>query len=87
MYVFMPEAKKIQYSFCISGNDEVEVQLLSNMNAETKALVPYTEAVGAWLSKFAEDALDHQLASTDMKLRHVVKKALEVSLLILKTWA
>ncbi|XP_019727149.1 apolipoprotein B-100-like [Hippocampus comes] len=75
----LPETSSIQSITFKYGNDEVEVQLLSNMNAETKVLVPSTEALGAWLSKFAEDALDHQLASTDMKLRHVVKKALEAS--------
>ncbi|XP_051908802.1 apolipoprotein B-100-like isoform X2 [Hippocampus zosterae] len=75
----LPETSSTQSITFKYGNDEVEVQLLSNMNAETKVLLAYSEALEGWLNKFAEDALDHQLASTDMKLRHVVKKTLEAS--------
>lgn len=63
---------------CISGEDQAEVQLTSNMNADTKILVPYTEAVQAWLRQLAEDVMDQQVVKTDMKVRHVINKAVEV---------
>lgn len=51
---------------------------MSNMNADTKILVPYTEALQAWLRQFVEDVMDQQVVKTDMKLRHVFNKAVEV---------
>uniref|UniRef100_A0A8C4FGP8 Vitellogenin domain-containing protein n=1 Tax=Dicentrarchus labrax TaxID=13489 RepID=A0A8C4FGP8_DICLA len=63
--VKLPETSSIQ----------AEVQLMSNMNADTKILVPYTEALQAWLRQFVEDAMDQQVVKTDMKLRHIINKA------------
>lgn len=70
---------KIKYfMFCISGEDQAEVQLVSNVNADTKILVPYTEALQVWLRQFGEDVMDQQVVKTDMKLRHIFNKAVEV---------
>lgn len=66
---------------CILGDDQAEVQLISNMNADTKILVPYTEASQAWLRQLVEDVLDQQIVKTDMKLRHVFNKAVEVKII------
>lgn len=63
---------------CMSGEDKAEVQLKSNMNADTKKLVPYTEALMIWLGTFAEDIMNHRVVKTDMKLGHIISKALEV---------
>lgn len=63
---------------CMSGEDHAEVQLMSNMNADTKVLVPYNDALKAWLRQFVEDVMDQQIVKTDMKLRHIFNKALEV---------
>lgn len=62
---------------------------MSNMNAETKLLVPYTKALQAWLMQFGEDVMDQQVVKTDMKLRHIVNKAVEVrkNIIILNIWA
>lgn len=62
----------------MSGEDKAEVQLMSNMNADTKILVPYTEALQAWLRHFVENVMDQQVVKTDMKLRHIFSKAVEV---------
>lgn len=51
---------------------------MSNMNADTKTLVPYTEAFMTWLGHFVEDVMDQQVVKTDMKLRHIFNKAIEV---------
>lgn len=64
---------------CISGEDQAEVQLISNMNADTKILVPYTEALQAWLRQFVEDVMDQHVIKTDMKMRHIFNKAVEVN--------
>lgn len=66
----------------ISGESQAEVQLTSNMNADSKMLVSYTEALGAWFKLFVEDAIEQQVVNTDMKLRHIVNKAVEVTMKI-----
>lgn len=63
---------------CISGEEQAEVQLTSNVNADTKTLVPYTEALQVWLRQFVADAMEQRVVKTDMKLRHIINKALEV---------
>lgn len=61
-----------------SGKDQAEVQLMSNMNADTKMLVPYNDAFQAWVKQVVEDVMDQQIVKTDMKLRHIFNKAVEV---------
>lgn len=63
---------------CTSGEDKAEVQLKSNMNADTSRLVPYTEALMLWLGTFAENVMNQKVVKTDMKLGHIISKALEV---------
>ncbi|KAI4802408.1 hypothetical protein KUCAC02_020245 [Chaenocephalus aceratus] len=77
--VKLPETSSIQAVIFKYGEDQAEVQLTSNMNADTKILVPYTEAVQAWLRQLAEDVMDQQVVKTDMKVRHVINKAVEAS--------
>nr|XP_046228823.1 apolipoprotein B-100-like [Scatophagus argus] len=77
--VKLPETSSIQAVTFKYGEDQAEVQLMSNMNASTKILVPYTEALQAWLRQFVEDAMDQQVVKTDMKLRHIFNKAAEAS--------
>ncbi|XP_061561136.1 apolipoprotein B-100-like [Phycodurus eques] len=75
----LPETSSIQSVTFKYGIDQAEVKLMSNMNAETKVLVPYTGALRSWVRQFAEDAMDHRVGNTDMKLRHIVNKAFEAS--------
>ncbi|XP_054618361.1 apolipoprotein B-100-like [Dunckerocampus dactyliophorus] len=77
--VKLPETSSIQSVTFKYGEDQAEVKLMSNMNAETKVLVPYTEALRVWVRQFAKDAMDHRVVNTDMKLHHIVNKALEAS--------
>lgn len=51
---------------------------MSNMNADTKVLVPHTVTLQTMLGQFLEDVMDQQVVKTDMKLRHIVNKAVEV---------
>ncbi|XP_037101237.1 apolipoprotein B-100-like isoform X1 [Syngnathus acus] len=75
----LPETSSIQSVTFKYGNDEAEVKLRSNMNAETKLLVPYTKALRTWVGQIAKDSMDRQIVNTDMKLRHIVNKAVEAS--------
>ncbi|XP_071777034.1 apolipoprotein B-100-like [Centroberyx gerrardi] len=77
--VKLPETSSIQAVIFKYGEEQAEVQLMSNMNSDTKILVSYTEAFQAWLSQFAEDVMDQRVVNTDMKLRHIFTKALEAS--------
>eukprot|EP00064_Thunnus_orientalis_P009740 superscaffoldBa00001255_g9766 len=77
--VKLPETSSIQAITFKYGEDLAEVQLMSNMNADTKTLVPYTDALQAWLRQVVEDVMDQQIVKTDMKLRHIFNKGLEAS--------
>lgn len=52
---------------------------MSNMNADTMVLKFYTETFRDWLMIFVDDAMDQKVVSTDLKLRHIVSKAAEVT--------
>ncbi|XP_039980964.1 apolipoprotein B-100-like [Xiphias gladius] len=77
--VKLPETSSIQAVTFKYGEDQAEVQLISNMNADTKILVPYTEALQAWLRQFVEDVMDQHVIKTDMKMRHIFNKAVEAN--------
>lgn len=64
---------------CISGENQAEVQLRSNMNADTMTLSFYTEACKEFVRVLLDDAMDQRVVSTDLKLRHIVNKAVEVT--------
>ncbi|KAG7239697.1 hypothetical protein INR49_028633 [Caranx melampygus] len=77
--VKLPETSSVQAVIFKYGEEQAEVQLTSNVNADTKMLVPYTEAFQVWLSQFVADAMEQRVVKTDMKLRHIINKALEAS--------
>lgn len=52
---------------------------MSNMNADTMVLNFYGEALRDWLMIFVDDAMDQKVVSTDLKLRHIITKAVEVT--------
>ncbi|KAM8846967.1 apolipoprotein B-100-like [Synchiropus picturatus] len=59
--------------------DQLEVEVMSNMNADTTTLVRYNEASQIWLGSIVAEAMDQQVPKTDMKVRHIVKKGLEAT--------
>lgn len=67
------------YIVCISGENQAEVQLRSNMSTGTMALSFYTEACKEFVRVLLDDAMDQRVVSTDLKLRHIVNKAVEVT--------
>ncbi|XP_069573252.1 apolipoprotein B-100-like [Brachyistius frenatus] len=75
--VKLPETSSIQAVTFKYGKEQVEVQVMSNMNADTEVPLHYIEALQAWLRQFTEDVMDQQVINTDMKLRHIVNKGIE----------
>lgn len=53
--------------------------MASNMNSEIQKLIPDLEGYQRKLENIASEVLDQRVAKTDMKLRHIVSKTIEVS--------
>ncbi|XP_046905722.1 apolipoprotein B-100-like isoform X3 [Hypomesus transpacificus] len=75
----LPETSSVQGVVFKYGEDQIQVQVMSDMNSEIHKLLPYTEDIQKWLILLSEDIMDHKVAKTDMKLRHIYTKALEAS--------
>lgn len=63
--------------FC-TDDDKMEVELKSSMDSDIQKLIPTIEEHHRQLQQFIDDVLDKKVAKTDMKLRHIVYKAIEV---------
>lgn len=62
----------------MSGENKAEVKLMSNMNVNTMVMKFYTKTGGEFLWTLVDDAMEQQVVSTDLKLRHIINKAVEV---------
>lgn len=51
---------------------------MSNMNGDTKSSLFYTEMLQDWLKQFGNDIMEQKVVNSDMKLRHIVVKGIEV---------
>lgn len=51
----------------------------SDLNSEVEKLFPNMEEYRSQLQASIDDILDQKVTKTDMKLRHIVSKGLEVS--------
>lgn len=58
-------------------DNKIEVELKSKLNSELHKLILDVEDLPAQVSQLINDILDHQVAKTDMKLRHIVTKGIE----------
>uniref|UniRef100_A0A3Q2QZW3 Apolipoprotein B n=1 Tax=Fundulus heteroclitus TaxID=8078 RepID=A0A3Q2QZW3_FUNHE len=66
--------------FISSDDDKVQVELKTDLNAEVKKMIPNAEEHLQKLQKLIDDILDQKVAKTDMKLRHIVTKGIEVEM-------
>ncbi|KAF6723984.1 Apolipoprotein B-100 [Oryzias melastigma] len=73
----LPEMVSVQAVTFKYGEEEAEVQLMSNMNADTEVPVQYSKVLQVWIKKLAEEIMNHQVVNTDMKLRHILNKGIE----------
>nr|XP_015802908.2 apolipoprotein B-100 [Nothobranchius furzeri] len=75
--VKLPEISSIQAVTFKYGEEQAEVHVTSNVNADTKVPVHYTKALQAQLGQIANEVMDKQVVKTDMKLRHILNKGME----------
>lgn len=64
--------------FLLTDDDKFEVDLKSNLNSEIEKLIPNIHDHHTQLQHLIDNILDQQVAKTDMKLRHIVTKGIEV---------
>lgn len=65
--------------FLFTDDEKVELELKSDMNSDIQKLIPNIEDHHRQLQQFIDHMLDQQVAKTDMKLRHIVTKGIEVA--------
>ncbi|KAK7904472.1 hypothetical protein WMY93_017079 [Mugilogobius chulae] len=58
-------------------DDKVVLELKTDANSEIQKLIPNAEDYHQHLQQLLDDMLDQRVAKTDMKLRHIVTKAIE----------
>ncbi|KAG7508735.1 apolipoprotein B-100-like [Solea senegalensis] len=75
--VKLPETSSTQAVIFKYGEEQAEVQLVSNVNADTKMLVAFTDDFQFSLWQFVENVMDQQVVKTDMKMRHIINKGVE----------
>nr|XP_023690467.1 apolipoprotein B-100 [Paramormyrops kingsleyae] len=75
--VKIPETTSLQRITFQLDENEIEVEMASNMNSEIQKLIPDLEGYQRKLENIANEVLDQKVAKTDMKLRHIVSKTIE----------
>lgn len=61
--------------------DKFEVELTSDLNSDIHKLIPGLEDYNEQLQRLFDDVLDQRVPKTDMKLRHIINKGIEVKTL------
>ena len=56
----------------------MELEVKSDLSSEITKLLPETEVYRTRLQEVIDELLDQRVAKTDMKVRHIVSKAIEV---------
>lgn len=62
-----------------TDENRIELETKSAVNSEVAKLIPDMENYRDQLQLLIDDILDRKVAKTDMKLRHIVSKGIEVS--------
>ncbi|KAM4724117.1 apolipoprotein B-100 [Anableps anableps] len=73
----LPEASYQQKASLKYDDDEIQVELKTDLTAEIKKMIPNAEDHHMKLQKLVDDILDQKVTKTDMKLRHIVTKGIE----------
>ena len=64
--------------FLFTDEDKVELELKTDLNSEVQKIIPNAEEHRRQLQQLIDSILDQQVSKTDMKLRHIVTKGIEV---------
>ncbi|KAJ8387939.1 hypothetical protein AAFF_G00148730 [Aldrovandia affinis] len=75
--VNVPETSSVQKVIFKYDENRVEVEVKSDLSSEILKLLPETEVYQRRFQTIIDDLLDQRVAKTDMKLRHIVSKAIE----------
>lgn len=66
---------------CFADENKIELEIKSDLNSEVTKLIPDIENYSNQLQMLINGILDEKVAKTDMKLRHIVSKSIEVGVL------
>lgn len=55
------------------------MELKTHLNSEIEKVVPNAKEHHKLLQQYVDDLLDQRVAKTDMKLRHIITKGIEVN--------
>lgn len=70
----------VYLDFHFTDEDKLELELKSDLNSEIQNVIPNVEDHHRQLQQLIDHILDQKVAKTDMKLRHIVTKGIEVEL-------
>lgn len=70
----------VYLDFYFTDEDKLELELKSDLNSEIQNVIPNVEDHHRQLQQLIDHILDQKVAKTDMKLRHIVTKGIEVEL-------
>lgn len=68
--------------FILIDTSRVEVEFKSDVNSEVLKIIPYADMI----DKYGNDLLDMPVGETDMKVRHILQKFVEVHTLTINLW-
>uniref|UniRef100_A0A8C8EM27 Vitellogenin domain-containing protein n=1 Tax=Oncorhynchus tshawytscha TaxID=74940 RepID=A0A8C8EM27_ONCTS len=71
-----PETTSVQKITLKYDDEKIVAEVKSDMNSEIQNILPHAEA----FQKMVSDVLDQQVGQTDMKVRHILTKSVEVIL-------
>ncbi|XP_062864093.1 apolipoprotein B-100 [Trichomycterus rosablanca] len=75
----MPEMSSLNKVLLKYDENQVVLEIGSDMNSEIAKLTPNLDNYRTQLQQFIDEMLDQQVAKTDMKLRHIVSKGIEAA--------
>ncbi|KAK3537618.1 hypothetical protein QTP70_017011 [Hemibagrus guttatus] len=76
----VPEASSLQKAILRYDENKIELEIKSDVNSDVTKLIPDIENYQNKLQILVDEILDQKVAKTDMKLRHIVSKMIEVNL-------
>lgn len=65
--------------YFLTDDDKLELELKTDLNVQIKEMIPDAEEQHRKLQQLIDDFLDQRVTKTDMKLRHIVSKGIEVN--------
>ncbi|XP_051951271.1 apolipoprotein B-100-like [Xyrauchen texanus] len=77
----LPETNSVQKITFQFADDQMNVELKSDMDSEIRKLMASTAPLQSRMHQIFDDIMEHQVVKTDMKLRHIYAKIWEAYLI------